>query len=136
MFIGSAPGLYTRINVSWLLSIDSLTRLGDYWKFLLNDFLTQDFAKIVFYCFILINIRFRVKTPFTNILAKFLETFGYFLFQHLVTLSTGRYFLWNKLNNMERNVFGLNLLQKLLKDILGSGCGSCFWHKRNEVQIQ
>ena len=66
----------------------SVTRFGDFWKFLLTHFLTILVAQIFGdFLGILKNVTLKTKTS----VAKFwaiLGKLGYFLFQHLVTLFT------------------------------------------------
>ena len=93
----------------WLL-FNSVTRLGDFWKFLETKLLTKVAQNVGNFLGYFENQNH--VTTAASIFGQFLEKIGYFLLQHLVTLATKKL---NWLINFTDNFWGrgsINILEK------------------------
>ena len=68
-------------------NIVNVTSLGYFWKFLSNKYLTKVAQTFYHFGAIFKLISFYVKTCFDYFFVSFWKQFGYFPFQHLVTLN-------------------------------------------------
>ena len=79
-------GKYWAFLFQFIITLDSVTRLGDFWKFLVTTFLTKIYQKIGNFLGYFVKPNSLLKAAAATFWA-FLVTLGYFLVQHLVTLS-------------------------------------------------